>query len=392
MASIGIVTPSFHPMIGGVEFYVRGIGTELARLGYDVHVYTPNKVMGKKIDAEEEVIDGVHVHRLDVWFEVSYRVKLWRGLQEALQRTTPDLIHVYSHDSYARAASKAAGRLGRPLLITTYGPFETHSDYGAIQSRLFRLYDSYVTPSLFRDCAVVLARYPEILDWIRSLGVVDSRVRLEPSGIPQGYLAQAGGRKGREMVGHDGELILYVGRISPQKGVQYAVEAMQHVKRRFPRAKLAIVGPDYIGYSVQLRELAGKLRVTENVAIMEPVTTEEEEVELLSACDVFVMPSSFEGFSQSVMKAMAQSRPVVVTNVGGLPYEIDYGRCGLACEFGDATKLADSLVSLLESPELALTMGANGRRRAEEFTFERLASKLAETYESAISPREEAEG
>lgn len=383
MGSVGIVTPSFHPMIGGVEFYVRGIGSELARLGYDVHVYTPNKVMGKKIDPEEQVIDGVHVHRLGVWFEVSYRVKMWRGLQEALRRDTPDLIHVYSHDSYARPAAKAAGKLGRPLVITTYGPFATHSNYGAIQRLLFGLYDSYVTPSLFRDCAVVLVRYPEILKWVRSFGVADSRTMLEPSGIPKSYLTKADGRKGRERIGHDGELILYLGRVSPQKGVQYAVEAMQHVKRRFPKAKLAIVGPDYIGYSSHLRELAEKLGVAENIAIMGAVTSEEDEVELLSACDAFVMPSSFEGFSQSVMKAMAQSRPVVVTNVGGLPFEIDYGRCGLPCDFGDAAKLADGLVSLLESPELALTLGANGRRRAEEFTFERLASKLSLAYECA---------
>jgi glycosyltransferase involved in cell wall biosynthesis len=370
-------------MIGGVEFYVRGIGTELAKLGYDVHVYTPNKVLGKKIDAEEEVIDRVHVHRLDVWFEASYRVKVWRGLRGALQRDNPDLIHVYSHDAYARPAAKAAGKLGRPLVITTYGPFETHSDYGAIQSLLFRLYDSYVTPSLFRGCAVVLARYPEILAWVRSFGVADSRARLEPSGIPRSYLAQADGRRGREKVAHDGELILYVGRISPQKGVQYAVEAMPHVVRRFPKAKLALVGPDYIGYTSHLKSLAERLGVAENVAITGAVTSEQEEVELLSACDVFVMPSSFEGFSQSVMKAMAQSKPVVVTRVGGLPYEIDYGRCGLACDFGDAEKLADGLIALLESRELSSTMGANGRKRAEEFTFERLAVNLSNTYSTA---------
>jgi glycosyltransferase involved in cell wall biosynthesis len=382
--SIGIVSPSFHPMIGGVEFYVRGIGTELARLGYDVHVYTPNRVMGKKIEGEDEVVDGVHVHRLDVWFEVSYRVKLWRGLEEALRRDSPDLIHVYSHDSYARPAARAASRLARPLVITTYGPFETHRDYGAVQSLLFRLYDSYVTPSLFRGCAVVLARYPEILEWVRSFGVTDSRAMLEPSGIPKSYLTKADGRRGRERLGHDGELILYLGRISPQKGVQYAVEAMQHVKRRFPKAKLAVVGPDYVGYSGRLRSLAERLGVADNVMIMGAVTGEEEEAELLSACDAFVMPSSFEGFSQSVMKAMAQSRPVVVTRVGGLPYEIDYGRCGLACDFGDAKRLADGLVSLLESPERSSAMGANGRRRAEEFTFERLAANLSSIYSSAV--------
>ena len=388
--SVAIVSPSFHPMIGGVEFYVKGIGAELARLGYDVHVYTPNKVMGKKIDVDEEVVDGVHVHRLGVWFEVSYRVKLWRGLQRALERDAPDIVHVYSHDSYARPAAKAARKLARPLVITTYGPFETHSDYGAAQSLLFRLYDSYVTPSLFRGSALVLARYPEILQWVRSYGVEDSRARLEPSGIPGGYLAKADGRRGRDKVGHDGELILYLGRISPQKGVQYAVQAMEHVTRRFPSAKLAIVGPDYIGYSAHLRALAAKLGVAESVEIMDAVTNPVEEAELLSACDAFVMPSSFEGFSQSVMKAMAQSRPVVVTRVGGLPYEIDYGKCGLACEYGDARMLADRLVSLLESPGLSSEMGENGRRRAEEFTFERLASRLSLAYESTADAPVEA--
>jgi len=369
-------------MIGGVEFYVRGIGSELARLGYDVHVYTPNRVMGKRIDGEEELVDGVHVHRLGVWFEVSYRVKVWRGLRDALQRNAPDLIHVYSHDSYARPAAKAAGNLGRPLVITTYGPFETHSDYGAAQTLLFKLYDNYVTPSLFRDCALVLARYPEILEWVRSYGVADARAQLEPSGIPRSYLTKADGRKGREKVGHDGELILYLGRISPQKGVQYAVQAMEHVKKRFPRAKLAIVGPDYIGYSAHLRQLAAKLGVSESIVMMGAVTSEEEEAELLSACDAFVMPSSFEGFSQSVMKAMAQSKPVVVTKVGGLPYEIDYGKCGLACDYGDARALADRLVSLLESSELSSGMGESGRKRAQEFTFERLALRLSAAYQS----------
>jgi glycosyltransferase involved in cell wall biosynthesis len=383
MGSIGIVSPSFHPMIGGVELYVKGIGTELAKLGYDVHVYTPNRVMGKKLDGEEEVIDGVHVHRLGVWFEVSYRVKVWKGLQDALQRDAPDLIHVYSHDAYARPAAKAAMMLGKPLVITTYGPFETHRDYGYIQSLLFKLYDGYVTPSLFRACAVVLARYPEILEWVKSFGVTDARAGLEPSGIPKSYLTQADRSKGRERVGHDGELILYLGRIAPQKGVQYAVEAMKHVTRRFPKAKLAMVGPDYIGYSSHLRSLAERLGVAENVMIMDAVTSEAEEMELLAACDAFVMPSSFEGFSQSVMKAMAQSRPVVVTRVGGLPYEIDYGKCGLARDYGDATMLADGLISLLESPETSSKMGRNGRMRAEEFTFERLAAKLSSTYANA---------
>jgi glycosyltransferase involved in cell wall biosynthesis len=382
--TLAMVTPSFYPMIGGIEFYVRRMGEELTNLGYDVHVYTPDSVFGKKMPEKEEEIDGVHVHRLHVWLDASYRLKLWPGLREALVRDHHDLIHVYSHDSYARPAASAAKETGAPLLITTYGPFETHSNYGPIQRFLFKTYDAFVTPSLFKVCTNVLVRYPEVAKWAASRGLSDSKIRLEPSGIPKEYLRKADGRAFRDKIGHDGELILYLGRVSPQKGVQYAVEAMQHVKRRIPGAKLVIAGPDYTGYSDKLRKLAELLGVDDCVVHLGAIEDEGEEREAISACDVFIMPSSFEGFSQAVMKAMAQQKPVIVSDVGGLPYEIDYGRCGLACGFGDPEMLADGLISLLESPEQSSIMGNNGRIRAEEFTFDRLAMNLSRVYGSAI--------
>ncbi|HUK74871.1 MAG TPA: glycosyltransferase family 4 protein [Nitrososphaerales archaeon] len=379
---IGIVAPSFHPMVGGVELYVKGIGAELVKLGHEVHVYTPNKVMGKSLDGAEELVDGIHVHRLPVRFELSYRVKLWSGLRAALERDAPDVIHVYSHDYYSRAAAEAAANLGRPLVITTYGPFETHSDYGALQRMLFRAYDRFVTPSLLRKCARVFVRYPEIASWVESLGVSASKTEVEPSGIPSAYLQGADKARGRELLGHDGELLLYTGRISPQKGVQYAVEALPHVVRRFPKAKLVLVGPDYIDYSRRLTKLAARLGVEESLSILGAVG-HRTEAELLAACDVFVMPSSFEGFSQSVMKAMAQGRPVVVSNVGGLPYEIDYGKCGRLYAFGDSRGLATNIVELLESGVEADDLGSNGRLRAKQFTFDRLAQRLSGVYQAA---------
>jgi len=385
---IGVVSPSFHPMIGGVELYVKGIGTELAKMGYDVHVYTPDSVFGRRIEEREEVVEGIHVHRLHVRLDLSYRLRVWSGLREALVRDRPDLVHVYSHDLYARPAAKAAAETGIPLFMTTYGPFETHSDYGWVQRRLFRAYDRLVTPSLFKGCASVLVRYPEISGWVRSYGVPESKVGLEPSGIPSSYLLPGDGTRFRDELGRSGELILYLGRVSPQKGVQYAVMAMEHVKKRFPRAGLVIAGPDYIGYSAHLLRLAERLGVRDAVAIVGAVKDEPREREVISACDVFAMPSSFEGFSQGVMKAMAQGKPVVVTEVGGLPFEVDYGRCGMVSPFGDPRGLADRIVQLLESGPAASQMGSRGRMRARQFTFDRLASSLSRAYESGALPRQ----
>ena len=380
-----MVTPSFHPMIGGVESYVRGVGGELVKLGYEIDVYTPDSVLGVKIERKEEIMEGMRIHRLPVSVDLSYRLKLWPSLVGAISARGHDLVHVYSHDTYALFAGIAVRRGGTPLLVTTYGPFQTHSTYGFLKARLLGAYDATMTPSIFKMCDRVLVRYPEIAAWVSSFGIPNERISLEPSGIPPGYLDAKDGVDAREKLFGEGPALLYLGRIAPQKGVQFAVQAMSIVKKRFPTARLALVGPDYVGYSHFLRQRIDELGLGENVTLNEPVTDQEEESEILGACDVFLMPSSFEGFSQAVMKGMARSKPVVVTRVGGLPYEVGYGECGVLSEFGDATSLANGILTLLQSRELAETMGRNGRKRAEEFTLDRLAVKLSSVYNAVMA-------
>ena len=379
--SVSIVTPSFYPMIGGIESYVRGLGKELMKLGYGVHVFTPNSVMKRKLEPSEESVDGIEVHRIPVLFDLSYRLKFWPGLVEALQQRQGDIVHVYSHDLYATSAAQAAKKMGVPLLMTTYGPFQSHSDYGALKGAALNGYDSLVTPRLFRACSTLFIRYPELEEWAASYGVERRRIVLEPSAIPSEYLR----RTSTGLTGIGSPRILYLGRVSPQKGVQHAVAAMKLVKRRFPDAKLLVVGPDYASYTGHLLRLAESLGVEKNVGFAGPVTDPAEEAAIISSCDLSVMPSSFEGFSQAVMKAMALGKPCVVTSVGGLPYEVDYGRCGLICDYGDAAGLADRIMDLLSSPELSSRLAVYARLWAAQFTFESSASRVSNQYEKVIA-------
>ena len=379
-SSIAIVSPSFYPMIGGIEAYVRGVGKELAKMGHDINIYTPDTVLGMRLPLPEEEVDGMMVHRLPVPIDISYRLKVWPDLLGELIRDSPDIIHVYSHDSYALIALLAARSKGTPMVLTTYGPLETHSDYGTIESGLFRVYDSVVSPVIFRRCARVMIRYPALSAWLRSMKLPAWKIRLEPSGVPEESLGQRDGRRFRERYGIEGPLVMYLGRLSEQKGVWFAVEAMKIVSERSPGARLVMIGPDYAGISTTIIERSRALGIEKNLLVIPPFLTEESQLEALAACDVFIMPSSFEGFSQAVMKAMAQGKPVVVTNVGGLPYEVGNGSCGLICEYGNPRSLADSVLRLLEDPALARELGAEGRARARNFTFERLAQGVAECY------------
>jgi glycosyltransferase involved in cell wall biosynthesis len=367
-------------MIGGIENYVLGVGEELVALGHEVRIFTPESVLGNRFRSPRETVRGMDVHRVKVSFDLSYRVKLWPSLMGELRATNSDIIHVYSHDSYALFALLAARETGTPMLITTYGPLSTHADYGPLQSGLFRAYDLVVSPSLFRGSEIIMMRYPEIERWLAKMGVAKGKMRLEPSGIPRESTGTRDGSLFRERHGITGPLVLYLGRISPQKGVNFAVRAMKHVSTVFPEARLAIIGPDYTGYSQQIRSLASELGLAEKVLLIPPMADEETQLEALAASDVFVMPSSFEGFSQSVMKAMAQGKPVVVTDVGGLSFEVGGGSCGSLCAYGDYEEMAEGIIQFLGNPDIARMAGKEGRERAKLFTFDVLARSNSETY------------
>lgn len=378
--SVAIVTPSFSPMIGGIENYVLGVGRELVALGHKIYVLTPDSVLGTKIPVQRELVQGMEVHRVRVALDFSYRIKLWPELFNELKSCSPELIHVYSHDTYALLALLAARTSETPMVLTTYGPFQSNADYGMVQSGVFRIYDAVVSPALFRGSDLVMMRYPGIASWLVSMGVSRKKLRLEPSGIPLKSTGARNGSSFRRRYGLQGPVVLYLGRVSPQKGVEFAVKGMKAVSMKYPQARLVIIGPDYTGHSGELKSIAKALGLDQNIMILPPMTDEEAQLEALAACDVFVMPSSFEGFSQAVMKAMAQGKPVVVTNVGGLPFEIGEGRCGVLCPYGDPEALGRCVTALLDDPAAASAMGTEGKARASLFTFDVLAKTISETY------------
>jgi glycosyltransferase involved in cell wall biosynthesis len=127
---------------------------------------------------------------------------------------------------------------------------------------------------------------------------------------------------------------------------------------------------------------------------MPGATLQPESV--LKGCDVFVLPSLSEASSNVVLEAMATGLPVVATRVGGLPGLVEDQRTGLLVPPDDAPALAQAIVRLLETPDLAATMGARGRARAlAEFGLDRMAERVDTFYcralglgEDAPAPRE----
>ena len=114
----------------------------------------------------------------------------------------------------------------------------------------------------------------------------------------------------------------------------------------------------------------------------------EDTDKLLQAMDIFVLPSLSEGIPMALLEAMAASRPIVASRVGGIPEIIEDGVEGFLVEPMDVNGLAERCRRLIESPDVARKMGEQGRKRVErDFSATAMADRVASVYKELLVPR-----
>ena len=139
-------------------------------------------------------------------------------------------------------------------------------------------------------------------------------------------------------------LVLFVGRLEPQKGIGELLEAFELLRARLPRATLALVG-----HGVATEEVRARVeRWGPGGALLAGARPPEEVATWMGACDVLTLPSWAEGTPNVVLEALASGRPVVATRVGGIPDVLRDERSGLVVPPRDAGALARGLQDALE--------------------------------------------
>jgi glycosyltransferase involved in cell wall biosynthesis len=158
-----------------------------------------------------------------------------------------------------------------------------------------------------------------------------------------------------------------VGRLVREKGFVELIEAMPRVLEAEPRARLVIVGDalpsDRRSIKERLLDLVGSLKLNDKVVF---TGLRYDMPEMLSAMDVFVLPSYREGMPLVLLEAMAMARPAVATRVRGCREVVVDAETGILVPPREVAALADAIVRLLLDKELAKRMGSAGRKRVEE--------------------------
>ena len=178
-------------------------------------------------------------------------------------------------------------------------------------------------------------------------------------------------------------LIGTVGRLTPVKGIPYLLQAARILLRGGANVKVLVVGEGNIRQ--ELMTQTHDLDITDDVVFL---GHREDPEELLQALDIFVLPSLSEGIPMALLEAMASSRAVVASRVGGIPEIIEDGVEGFLVEPMNVNGLAERCRQLIESPEAARKMGEKGRKRVErDFSATAMADRVASVYKELLMPR-----
>lgn len=171
-------------------------------------------------------------------------------------------------------------------------------------------------------------------------------------------------------------LLGVVGSLYPVKGHRFLLEAMPEILRRWPNARLLVIGRGEL--DVALKEQVEQLAIGANVHFL---GMRQDVPRLLSLLDVFVLPSLSEGLSLALLEAMASGKPVVATRVGGNPELIDHGRTGFLIQPEDGKDLAANLLNLLSDPGMMQQFGRQASERVQQhFSMGQMVDRYRDLY------------
>lgn len=264
-----------------------------------------------------------------------------------------------------------------PLITTIHG-----SDLFPLKNALFRKMQRYVvkhsdiiTVNTEATRKELVGRFPDF----------DDKIKVIPMGIDSAIFRKMSIKRPKKYAGK--RIILAVGRLSEQKGLQYLIDSMRDISRYDKKTRLLMIGD-----GAYKKELMGKVRenkLEDNVEFLGPMQT-REIAKYHNYADIFVMPSlsgkeGTEALGLSMIEAMSSGCAVVATNVGGIPYALKDGFNGVMVREKDSHALSHAIIQLLNDRKKAARLGKNAASYARKnYSWEKVSQEFSKIYKKML--------
>ena len=355
---------------GGAERAAAGLAVSLPRERFDVMVVATRRGEGALLEQLSSA--GVRYEIL------GRRSRYDLGPMRRLSRMLRDEgIHVlHAHKFGSNLWGSVVGRLSRVPVVVAH---EHSWSYSGQPMR--RLLDGQVIGRLADAVVAVSTRDRGLMTSVE--GIPPSKTVYIPNAFVTRDYVPAGGDVRAELgLPPSASVVATLAMLRPEKRIDLLIEAFAAVTNAVDDAHLVIGGNGWM--KEEWDALAGRLGVRERVHWLGM----REDVEaVLGAADVAALSSEREGMPLFAFECMATRTPLVATDVGGLRDVFPGGEGALLVPPGDASALADGLISLLRSPDRRAAMAEAAHARLPEFSAERSAERVGELYERLLAAR-----
>ena len=369
---IAQVTKYFYPHSGGIETHVFGICNGFIERGHKVLIFTSNEPWTKR----RERLYGMRIFRSSIFFTL-FNGPFAPGIFIDLMKEDYDLIHLHLPDPFNSIFALIASKLRKKPLIVTY-----HADIIKDKRRHkpFKFFYKFFLNCVLNNARKIIATSPNYVEGSNVLKRFKNKVEIVPNFV---YIGRFNPRlKGAGIISlyslERKRIILFLGRLVPYKGVEYLIKAFKKVKDKIKDSALIIAGDGPL--KGELKKLSQDLQIDDVLFVS---VTEEDLPQYYAACDVFVLPSVTrqEAFGIALLEAMACGKPVVATNIGGMPYVVN--GAGIIVEPKDINALSSAILKILQNDKLSKELGRKARARVEkEFNQDLVTEKILKIYRS----------
>ncbi|WP_093797597.1 glycogen synthase [Streptomyces sp. Wb2n-11] len=394
---VGLLTREYPPDVyGGAGVHVEFLARELRSLvDVEVHCWGTSTGTGTGTGTGTAEDDGVLRHRPDPALDRANDALRTFSVDLSMAAALEGCDLVHSHTWYANLAGHFGKLLhGIPHVMTAHS-LEPLRPWKAEQLGGGYALSGWAERTAIESAdAVVAVSHGMRADILRSYPALDpARVRVVHNGIDTSLYRPDPATDVLRRTGIDRQrpYVLFVGRITRQKGVPHLLRAARLLD---PSTQLVLCAgaPDTPEIEREFRELVDELRRTrDGVHWIPEMLPRPDVVQLLTHAAVFVCPSVYEPLGIVNLEAMACGTPVVASAVGGIPEVVEDGGTGLLVPYAEPDPeafeagLADGINRLTGERRTALRMGEEGRRRAvREFGWEAVARRTAEVYEEIL--------
>jgi len=390
---IALICPAFLPasQFGGILFLFYDLARESSNSGHDVTVFTTDLDFANNLHTFNkhlpriEKIHNFKINRTSIWFSFGLFF-VNPKIYSQISKNNPDIIHTIGIRSFQSfIAAIISKKKNIPLIISDQGGLSTHpslKNEPLLKRLLYKLQTPMIRYIANQASKVIVANeyekeiFSEFVDKSR-IGIVRNGINLEILDSKETDFMKKHGIKE--------PFILFLGRFTKIKGIDVLLHAIKIVKKERVslKTKFVIMGVDF-GFQNEMFDMINKLKIANEVIVIKN-PSRDDVITAYKKSKFLVLPSRWELSPLTPLEGFAFKKPVISTNVHGIPYTISNGKNGILVEPDDPLSLSNAILELYDNEEKCREFGISGYNLVQtECNSLRMTEETLEIYKKVI--------